>query len=65
MNYDTVINADTLDTTSAKGKPTTGDTTRDKTDDRPKSASPTQVSLKIKTDALKKKLVSNWLINIT
>ena len=59
MNYDTVINADALDTTSGKGKPTTGDTTRDKTDHRPKSASPTQVSLKIKTDALNKKLVSN------
>ena len=58
MNYDTVINADACDTTSGKGKSTTAGTTRDKTDDRPKSASPMQGSLKIRTHALKKKLVS-------
>ena len=65
LNYDTVINADTLDTTSRKGKPTTGDTTSDKTDHTPKNISATQVLLKIKTDTLNKKLVSDWLINIT
>ena len=55
---DTAENADAHDTTSGKGKPTTADMTGDKTDDRPKSASPMQGSLKIKTHALKKKLVS-------
>ena len=55
---DTAENADAHDTTSGKGEPTTADTKGDKTDDRPKSASPTQGLLKIRTHALKKKLVS-------
>ena len=51
-DHDTAENVDTQDTTSGKGEPTTADATRDKTDDRPKSASPMQGSLKIKTHAL-------------
>ena len=55
---DIAENVDAPDTTGEKDKTTTLDATGDKTDDRPKSASPTQGSLKIKTHALKKKLES-------